>query len=88
VSICTNAPLVLLVAARARVLKSCADWVPGGGSRRVAVRRPAPDASGTSMEAGMSGKDAIEPEAGDHDVRETLATIQDQGWQMLDCCER
>jgi hypothetical protein len=35
------------------------------------------------MEAGMAGKDAIEVEAADHDIREILATIQDQGRQTL-----
>jgi hypothetical protein len=36
------------------------------------------------MEAGMAAKDAIEVEAADHDIREILATIQDQGRQTLE----
>jgi hypothetical protein len=36
------------------------------------------------MEAGMAEKDAIEVEAADHDIREILATIQDQGRQTLE----
>jgi hypothetical protein len=36
------------------------------------------------MEAGMAGKDAIEVEPADHDIREILATVQDQGRQTLE----
>jgi len=32
----------------------------------------------------MAGKDAIEVEAADHDIREILATVQDQGRQTLE----
>ena len=32
----------------------------------------------------MAGKDAIEVETADHDIREILATIQDQGRQTLE----
>jgi hypothetical protein len=36
------------------------------------------------MEAGMAVKNAIEPEDVGHDIRETLATIQDQSRQTLE----
>ena len=32
----------------------------------------------------MAGKDAIEVEPADHDIREILATVQDQGRQTLE----
>jgi hypothetical protein len=52
----------------------------------MAVRRPAPDASGTRMEARMAGKDATDVEAADHEdsIRETLATILEQTRQTLE----
>ena len=36
----------------------------------------------------MAGKDAIEVEAADHDIREILATVQDQGRQTLELLGR
>jgi hypothetical protein len=36
------------------------------------------------MEAGMAAKDASEAEAADHEIREILATIQEQNRQTLE----
>src|ERR1700738_3434181 len=85
-SICTNAPLVLLVRAPERISNTFGKESPDRSPNRMAVRRPAPDASGTRMEARMAAKDAPEAEAGDHEdsTRETLATILEQSRQTLD----
>src|SRR6516225_905405 len=68
-----NAPLVLLVRAPEGLPNTLDKQFPDGSPNRIAVRRPAPDASGMRMEARMAGKDATEAEAGDHEdsIRET-----------------
>jgi len=78
--------LVLLVRAPERISNTFGKQSPDGGTNRMAVRSPAPDASGTRMEARMAAKDAPEAEAGDHEdsIRETLATILEQSRQTLE----
>jgi hypothetical protein len=91
-SICTNAPLVLMV----RASPTSPEHASRTGSRRatlaertLATRKLAFKASGAHARGGerKHGTAAL-AETADHDIRETPATIQDQTAQTLSCGRR